>query len=227
MIIPPNWEEWLISWKAGLTFRGTQRSWRNGPTGTSWSLTGIRPSIQMETPKWPGQTGAVWKPCRKEPGVLGRQELQGISAAPLSQGLKEDQPHTELPWQRQCQLVKECDSFPHLWIDIQSTMSSFGPPEHGTFWHNEGAPRGFRVWSLWCAGRGWESSFCLDWEEKAERGLTAVLHYLERDYREDARSHFSEVNKEQKVVDANCRKQGPSWMKGRTFSSPASRQALE
>lgn len=78
------------------------------------------------------------------------------------------------------------DSFPHLWVDIRSTVSSFGPPEHGTFWQIEGAPKGFRVWSLWCAGRGWEGSFCLDWEEKAEKGLRAVLHYLERDYGGDA-----------------------------------------
>lgn len=161
----------------------------------------------MEPPNWLGQAGAVWQHCRKELGVLGTQELRGISTAPLPQGLKEDQPHTELDWQRHCQLLRDCDSFPHLWVDIQTTTSSFGPPEHGTFWQIVGTPRGFRVWSLWCAGRGWESSFCLDWEEKAQRGLTAVLHYLERDYRQDAWSHFSQVNKEQEVVDANCKPQ--------------------
>lgn len=29
---------------------------------------------------------------------------------------------------------------------------------------------------------------------------------------------ISEVNKEQEVVDANCRKHGSSWIKGRSFS---------
>lgn len=147
MITPENWEESLISRKTGLTFRGIWiRSWRNGPRGTSWNLTvtGIRPCIQMEPPNWPRQAGAVWQHCRKELGVLGRQELQGISTAPLSQGLKEDQPRTGLHWQRRCQLVKECDSFLHLWFDLWSTISSFVPQNMATF-DIEGAPRKFGV----------------------------------------------------------------------------------
>lgn len=122
---------------------------------------------------------------------LEPREDRSYKGSALHPCLREDQPHTGLPWQRHCQLVKERDYFPHLWV----TMSSFGPPEQCIFWQIEGAPRGFGVWSLWCAGRGWKSSFCLDWEEKAEKGLAAVLHYLERDYREDAWSHFSDVNK--------------------------------
>lgn len=219
MIIPANWEEWWISWKVGLTFRGTWRRWRNGPTGTSRSLTvtGIKPCIQMEPPI--GQAGASGSTAGKN---LESQEDRSYKGSALHPCLKVSRKTSHMlgctgkgiaSWSRSVILFLTCEL---------TSRVQFGPPDHGTFWQIEGTPRGSGS-----AGRVWESSFCLDLEEKAERGLTAVLHYLERDCREDTWSHSSELNKEQDIVDAKCRKQSPSWMKGRIFSNHASRQALE
>lgn len=100
--------------------------------------------------------------------------------------------------------------------------AQFWPP--GT-WHfltnwresSGGAPRWLRVWSLLCAGRGWESNFCSACKKKAERGLIAVIHYLERDYRKDGAILITEM-KSQRARGTSCSNQGPSWMEGRTSS---------
>lgn len=220
MIIPANWEEWLISWKVGLTFRGTWRRWRNGPTGTSWSLTvtGIKPCIQME-PNWPGQAGASGSTAGKN---LESQEDRSYKGSALHPHLKVSRKtsHTlgctgngVAGWSRSVIL---------FFTYKLTSRVQFGPLRTWHIlinWRDTKRVQGLQEES--------ESSFCLDWEEKAEGGLTSVLHYLERDCREDTWSHFSEVSKEQEVVDAKCRKRGPSWMKGRIFSNHASRQTIE
>lgn len=64
-------------------------------------------------------------------------------------------------------------------------MSSFGPQNMAHFDKLKGHQEGSGSEACDVQEEA-EISFCPEWEEKAERGLTAVLHYLERDYGEDA-----------------------------------------
>lgn len=226
MIIPANWKEWLIFWKVGLTFRGIQRSWRNGPTITSWSLTGqaLDPVFKWSLPTDQDRLGLSGSSAGKN---LESWEDRRYKGSALHSCLKEDQPHTGLHWQRQWPAGQGVWFFSSLVSWHLKYYVQFWPPRTWHFLTNwRGTKRVQGLEPVMCRKMLREQPI-LDWEKMAERGLAAALHYLKRDYREDAWSHFSEVNKEQDVVASNCRKQGPSWMKGRVFSNPISRQAVE